>query len=58
MSEYIVRGRRCGCDCDQHIVSCRMMPSDVNSVEVFKFCMVMVTVVFTGRVAAEWCIQI
>ena len=27
---------RCDCDCDQCIVSCRMMPSDLNSVEVLE----------------------
>ena len=37
ISQYMfVRGRRCGCDCDQCIVSCRPMPSDLNSVEVLE----------------------
>ena len=32
-----VRWRRYGCDCGQHIVSCRMMPSDLNSLQLLKF---------------------
>ena len=43
---YSLRGRRCGCGCDQCIVSCRMMPSDLNSVEVLE---ILEVFVFTGK---------